>query len=1320
MFPGSLTLRDPPKQLPKKSASSHIKNPSFRKRPSSSEPKDTNEDEEKLVGSGDEGREGGSDSGEQNSTGGGEEGSAGSMDMGEGNEGNAAEGDYPGEQNDDHGFESGDLCIDDTTATSDKSQEEEGNEDSCNVNEEEEEKKEQDEKKEDDKYDPEQATVSDDEADKGKKSDDLYDPLEATADSESEKAESPKPNAEELYDPMEVTQSDDEQEQQDNVKETGAEEEKSEEFYDPEAATSDQENDDDANNASSPKDSDDMTNKPTNDDESADQDNSPQSPKEEEETDMYNPEEPVDDTESDNAKDEVVQLDNDSEEHVKNDRADGAVDPEEQVSGESAAAGIASPADESDDSEDCPTPVADENGPESPDPETQNPENFSFSALGGNSSQNGEHSDETTPLGTPCQTNDVTPNLSPITDSEIPLTKHGAATPEIESKVSPSSSPAQQDGDWEKTERTMTDSEEEEFQRRFMPVSELPRIPKKKQPPPEVIVIDDEDSPEEAHKSVLEKVNVRDDSYKWEGKGSRRDRSRDRRRRDSDGSEERYSSRRRRHRDEDSDDERRDKKRKHKRRSRSRSGGRSRDRERSRRSRSRSRDRRRSRRGRSKSRSRDRKRTRSRERKRRARSRTPKRKRDRDRDREKKRKDRDRRSGSRDKFGRSAPSEFKASIKTFTQTLKEAANPDSGRKFKLKRNFYNEVIDGDRSGEDVPLPSDPPPTKKKQKNTKSKKEREREEKGGWRTPSPVSKRTSSPSNNKIETVITSTRQSFNRSKDQTFERNPAFNSSSSSEAEDEPNNQDIKIPPSNNISIRTDKSPPRLYSNYDPSDPTEEAASPPIPPDEDKRTPPPIPGLGSPHNAGPPPPGAELLTQQQNLFAANPLMDPMRPNAGMDMQPAFINPENPIRPGTAAPGMMIRTPLGLVPAGPGLVNPLLGPPPPFNAQFPPPRFPAGQPPSTAGGRLAAPGFIQLPTGQRLPVNQNGLPLQGDAAAGNAVAAGGPPPPLMLDGLPPGMRPVLPDTRLPPPNAAPSSSNANSSAGANQSGLPAKALEQMQQISNLLNAQAKLAQFAPGKSGNKGEAGDKQSTSSLLGAPPSGLKPMSSSGGKPQLQTQSTGPFKVPMPPPPLNNSTNKDKKSDSKKGARKAEETTEVVDMDVASPYSDDEVGINISFSPPLKKRSRQSRADRDENRKSKTSDMDKKIEEVFGKRADNSSKDKDKQSKKKKEKSVSVKFNLEKKPSALVKPSKASVNPSVNKDNKGSKADGGSDDVPTSAVELDKQQKVSRRSQVGANTHPPSSMGRGVFIHSLCVNVVSSWDKGSLRLNFCTCLCVC
>ena len=136
----------------------------------------------------------------------------------------------------------------------------------------------------------------------------------------------------------------------------------------------------------------------------------------------------------------------------------------------------------------------------------------------------------------------------------------------------------------------------------------------------------------------------------------------------------------------------------------------------------------------------------------------------------------------------------------------------------------------------------------------------------------------------------------------------------------------------------------------------------------------------------------------------------------------------------------------------------------------------------------------------------------------------------------------------------------------------------------------------------------------------------------------------------------------------------EVVDMDVASPYSDDEVGINISFSPPLKKRSRRSERDADKkkgnNQSNSSSDMESKLNEVFGKQQKSSNSNSAMTpTKKKKEKIVNVKFNLEKKPSALVKPSKAVTKPA------------GSDDVPTSAVELDKQQKVSR-SQVRAR-HP-------------------------------------
>ena len=185
------------------------------------------------------------------------------------------------------------------------------------------------------------------------------------------------------------------------------------------------------------------------------------------------------------------------------------------------------------------------------------------------------------------------------------------------------------------------------------------------------------------------------------------------------------------------------------------------------------------------------------------------------------------------------------------------------------------------------------------------------------------------------------------------------------------------------------------------------------------------------------------------MFTGSPLsLDPLRnPSSAIDMirepPPGLFNPENPIRP--QGPGMMLRTPLGLVqhPGGQVMVNPLM-PPPPFGAQFPPggppPQFTQGPPPQ--GGRLQTPGFIQLPSGQRVPVSQNGLPIQQQQQQQQGA---------VLDGLPPGMRPVLPDTRLPPPSSTATSM-------ASQPGLPAKALEQMQQISNLLNAQAKLAQF----------------------------------------------------------------------------------------------------------------------------------------------------------------------------------------------------------------------------------------------------------------------
>ena len=224
-----------------------------------------------------------------------------------------------------------------------------------------------------------------------------------------------------------------------------------------------------------------------------------------------------------------------------------------------------------------------------------------------------------------------------------------------------------------------------------------------------------------------------------------------------------------------------------------------------------------------------------------------------------------------------------------------------------------------------------------------------------------------------------------------------------------------------------------------------------------------------------------------------------------------------------------------------------------------------------------------------------------------------PPPesgLVLEGLPAGMRPpLLPDMRQPPPGhnpAGPPIHKDNLSIAPPP--LPAKALEQMQQISNLLNAQAKLAELAPPLGGK-----DKEQQPGILGPPP-GLPNLSMPppsldklrGSVGVMLVGAGGPnvFKKPLPPPPLNMNNsrgqdiNRGLQGDKKLGhaAPDSTETTEVVDMDVASPYSDDEVGINISFSPPLKKRSRRNRdRDRDEN-KPKRDNIQDKINEVFAK----------------------------------------------------------------------------------------------------------------------------
>ena len=83
----------------------------------------------------------------------------------------------------------------------------------------------------------------------------------------------------------------------------------------------------------------------------------------------------------------------------------------------------------------------------------------------------------------------------------------------METSIAMQQATSDDDLEGDQGEEELSDSDDDDYNKRFVPVSELPRIPKKK-PQLEVIVIDDDESSPSPHKSVLERVNVPHDGYK--------------------------------------------------------------------------------------------------------------------------------------------------------------------------------------------------------------------------------------------------------------------------------------------------------------------------------------------------------------------------------------------------------------------------------------------------------------------------------------------------------------------------------------------------------------------------------------------------------------------------------------------------------------------------------------------------------------------------------------------------------------------------------------------------------------------------------------
>ena len=288
-----------------------------------------------------------------------------------------------------------------------------------------------------DLYDPTEATTdSGGSVSASPKQKELYDPMEATRDSDSN-SPAPLQQTGDLYNPEDATKSDHEQEQESNK--TNDESTMKEDLYDPEEGTRDSEfekqetveaavahSPDDSprsppDSLRSPPDSlrsppDSLRSPPDSPRSTPDSPrstpDSPQSPLSPDGETMHNdedsqsPSSPADTTPANNAQDKKPQED--------------CYDPDGELP-------------QNTDS-DCPTPLADENGPESPDPaersnfNLQQAQNTAKSLLAKIRASRGEQdeSEDATPLDSPnAAANDITPVLSPVGDDDIPIAKQG-------------------------------------------------------------------------------------------------------------------------------------------------------------------------------------------------------------------------------------------------------------------------------------------------------------------------------------------------------------------------------------------------------------------------------------------------------------------------------------------------------------------------------------------------------------------------------------------------------------------------------------------------------------------------------------------------------------------------------------------------------------------------------------------------------------------------------------------------------------------------------------------------------------------------------
>ncbi len=708
--------------------------------------------------------------------------------------------------------------------------------------------------------------------------------------------------------------------------------------------------------------------------------------------------------------------------------------------------------------------------------------------------------------------------------------------------------------------------EEEDDEDNKVPISELPRIPKIKK---KKEVVEEEIVVENRSRSVLDRLDFsgHHGSYPhWEKherhrdrEGKDRERGRDRRERaerEDDygaGREEEDIERhrhRRRHRDRERDPERsrdRDKRsrdrdrerernrgentgddtpsgsrRKHRRRSRSRS--KERRREHSPRSRSMSRDQggRRKSRERSRERKRDKGRGASGERKhskRRSRSRSPWHREHRHGDKEDK--------GSRDR-SKADISDFKGSVKLFSQSLKEVSDGDnaSGRRFKLKRNFYQGADSGQEMGkkskfdealkfEPLPLKNEAPPLKASKVEPLFKTERKIESRvepisfrvepkvnkvRPQKPPPYIAERSPSPDDCTEPAEVLQFSPKPLPVKDIKKQSTPPPEPSESPKLsklyQKEPSALKKELSPLKKALLSPHKkelspyqkkpshnkeSSPKMDDSYDPSEPTEDL-SPAISPEPHVLpfvSHAPIPRVALPIVA---------MREEVHRLASSGELPPRGPGPRM-----------------GNPGNMMLHPLRMM-MQPGLppgvqqqliMNPMMvnTPPPPY-----------GRVPRFGPARIAwPPGNVLVHNHMLPPGSQNGLaPRPGDQ--------------IRLDGrhlIQPGMPPP------PPPGPPPLSDRLGKLTSGPPPHLPTKALQEMEQISQLLNAQAKLAQMIPRQ----------------VARPPP----------PPDV-------FKVPTPP------TNLDPRH-FRPAPVDTSEIMEVVDMDVASPLSDDD--LVMSFSPP-------------------------------------------------------------------------------------------------------------------------------------------------------------